>query len=225
MKDRSALLANGSIKYLDLSRCPQCGIANPTMEMMYRSPVLKGKLNTSERAYVMWMCTTCGDCIMSRYYAELDINVGDNVLRMNGLWPVSTTVSSTIPQPAGRYLQQAMDSLAAPDGATMLAASAILAMLKAKGHKSSQLFEAINLAIKAKELTPELAAWAHKLRLDANDPRHADDNSPHRSVEEARELVAFATMLAEIWFVLPTKIQALSHVQVGTEGETPETAK
>lgn len=218
MKDRSLLLANGPIKQLALSRCPQCGIANPNLEMMYRSPVLTGKLNSTERVYVVWMCATCGDCIMSRHHAQLDINIGDNVVVRNGLWPTTAKVSSTIPQPAASYLQQAMDSLAAPDGATMLAASAILAMLKAKGHnKSSKLYEAINSAIQANELTPELAAWAHKLRLDANDPRHADDEAPHRTVEEARELVAFSTMLAEIWFVLPHKIQALSHVQVGTE--------
>ena len=126
------------------------------------------------------------------------------------MWPNSKMASDAIPQPAKSYLQQAAESLSAPDGATMLAASALLAMLKAKKHSSSILFEAIKSAIAAGELTPELADWAHKLRLDANDPRHADDESPHRTQEEAKELVEFAFMVAEIWFVLPSKIAALS---------------
>ncbi len=51
----------------------------------------------------------------------------------------------------------------------MLAASSIDAMLKEKGYKVGGLYDRIKQAAKDHLITDEMAAWAHDVRLDAND--------------------------------------------------------
>ena len=60
----------------------------------------------------------------------------------------------------------------------MLAASAVDSMLKAKNLTSGGLYARIDEAAKAHLITAEMAQWAHDVRLDANDQRHADDSAP-----------------------------------------------
>jgi len=88
----------------------------------------------------------------------------------------------------------------------MLAASAVDAMLKAKGFKKGELFERINMARDAHAITPDMATWAHQVRLDANEPRHADEVKPLPTAEEAQRTVEFAEALGEILFVLPSRV-------------------
>jgi hypothetical protein len=53
----------------------------------------------------------------------------------------------------------------------MLCASAVDAMLKAKSYKDGTLYGRINQAAKDHLITPEMAKWAHDVRIEANDPR------------------------------------------------------
>jgi hypothetical protein len=55
----------------------------------------------------------------------------------------------------------------------MLAASAVDAMLKHKNYTVGSLKDRIDKAAKDHLITSEMAAWAHEIRLDANDERHA----------------------------------------------------
>ena len=58
-----------------------------------------------------------------------------------------------LPDRARPYLQQAIDSQQAPDGAAMLAASAVDAMLKKKGLTDGSLYTRIDKAIQQNILT------------------------------------------------------------------------
>jgi hypothetical protein len=60
--------------------------------------------------------------------------------------PEPAGIDEAVPEPARRYLQQAQEALHAPDGATMLAASAVDALLKAKGYTKGWLNDRINQA-------------------------------------------------------------------------------
>ena len=51
-----------------------------------------------------------------------------------------------------------------------------------------------------------MALWAHQVRLDANNPRHADDEKPHATPAEAKQTVEFGVALANILFVLPSRV-------------------
>jgi hypothetical protein len=126
--------------------------------------------------------------------------------KLVGVWPAQRTISDDLPPSARRYLTQAIDTLHAPDGAVLLAASAVDAMLKAHGLVSGSLHKRIGQAAEQRLITEEMAAWAHEVRLGANDARHADDDHPHHEREEAERLIEFATALGEFLFVLPAKV-------------------
>lgn len=122
------------------------------------------------------------------------------------LLPNRRTVASEIPDRAKRYLDQAISSLAAPDGAAMLAGSAVDAMLKGRGFEKGTHYQRIEEAVKSGLLTKEMGEWAHAVRLGSNNPRHADDDAPHMTSEETVLLIEFATMLGHILYVLPSEV-------------------
>jgi hypothetical protein len=123
------------------------------------------------------------------------------------MFPSPVALDDSIPPRAKDYLNQAIDSLHAPAGATMLAASAIDSMLKAKGYKDDVLHSRINKAAKDHLITKEMAEWAHQVRLDANAQRHADDSEELPNESDAQKTIDFAMALAQFLFVMPSRIQ------------------
>jgi hypothetical protein len=75
-----------------------------------------------------------------------------------------------------------------------------------KGHKDPKLFTRIKAAEADYLITPEMAEWAHEVRLDANDQRHADEAAPLPTKDEAEKTIEFAKALAEFLFVLPAMV-------------------
>ena len=123
------------------------------------------------------------------------------------MWPKPMEVASELPPRAKEYLTQAVNSMHAPAGAVMLTASAVDSMLKAKGYTEGTLYARIDKARVDGVITTEMAAWAHEIRLDANDNRHADESLPMPTAETARKVVEFANALAQFMFVLPGRIE------------------
>jgi hypothetical protein len=123
------------------------------------------------------------------------------------VWPQPSMVAETVPARAREYLSQAMASLHAPAGTVMLTASAVDAMLKEKGFKGGALNSRIDDAARAHLITAEMAAWAHEIRLDANNQRHADESAELPSVADAEKAIEFANALAQFLFVLPARVE------------------
>ncbi|WIH05334.1 DUF4145 domain-containing protein [Xanthomonas translucens pv. graminis] len=88
----------------------------------------------------------------------------------------------------------------------MLCASAVDAMLKAKGLENGSLYARIEEASTSGLITTEMATWAHEVRLDANDQRHADQAATLPSEQDAKRVLEFAFSLAEFLFVLPARV-------------------
>jgi len=124
------------------------------------------------------------------------------------IFPEPHSLDELIPERPRAYLQQAIESLHSPAGAVMLAASSVDSMLKLKGYKEGSLYSRIEKAAKDHLITTDMGKWAHNVRLDANDQRHADDNAPLPSVEDAKRCVDFAHSLAQFIFVLPARVQS-----------------
>jgi hypothetical protein len=89
----------------------------------------------------------------------------------------------------------------------MLAASSVDAMLKAKGYKEGKLYTRIEKALEDHLITPEMADWAHEVRLDANDQRHDDEEAPLPEQSDAEKVTEFTSALAQFLFVLLARIQ------------------
>ena len=121
-------------------------------------------------------------------------------------YPETSSVSDAIPGRARECLTQAQESLAQPIGSVLLSASAVDAMLKAKGLREGSLYDRIDLAVQQGLITADMAKWAHQVRLDANDQRHVDDAVPSPTTDDAQRSFDFAIALAEILHVLPARV-------------------
>lgn len=89
----------------------------------------------------------------------------------------------------------------------MLAASSVDAMLKEKGYTEGNLYPRIEQAVKDHLITKEMSKWAHQVRLDANDQRHADESAELPTEVDAKKTIQFAQALAEFLFVLPAMVE------------------
>lgn len=183
---------------LVIDRCPHCNVANPTLEKMWESQTSRFD-TTDTRCWRIYRCTRCGG-LVSAFARSWDQPIG-------GMYPNYERAHESIPQKARDFLNQAMDSLQSPAGAVMLAASAVDELLKQKGYKEGKLHPRINKAAKEHVITSEMGKWAHQVRLDANNQRHADENASLPTEDEARQSIEFATALAEFLFVLPSKVR------------------
>lgn len=182
---------------LALARCPHCAVSRPrlTGQMMKNTQTHAG---AGKRWWGVYECVTCGGWVT----AWSKMNNGP----VEEVFPGSITVSTEIPAKARNFLAQAIESLHAPSGAIMLAGSAVDAMLKDKGYVKGNLYGRIEAAAKQHLITMEMGRWAHEIRLEANDERHADLGSSPPDLDEAKRSVDFALALGEFLFVLPARV-------------------
>jgi hypothetical protein len=154
----------------------------------------------AQKIWAVYSCSRCAALVVARAAGW-----NQEVLE---LYPSgSLGLSDDIPEKAREYLRQALESTVAPAGAIMLAASAVDAMLKAKDLRNGGLSKRINDAASKNLITLEMAQWAHDVRLDANDQRHADEDAPLPTLDDAKRTVEFALALAQFIFVLPARVE------------------
>lgn len=186
-------------EFLDIGLCPHCGVAKPALEKAAQC-VTRNHLAQGERTWRAYACRKCGGVVIASAPG-----VGKSITAVHPAPPPD--VSEDIPARARTYLQQARDSLNAPAGAVMLAASSVDSMLKERGLSDGVLYARIKAAVERHLITEEMGAWAHDVRLDANDQRHSDDTADLPSVADAQRAVDFAGALAEFLFVLPARVR------------------
>ena len=75
------------------------------------------------------------------------------------------------------------------------------------GYKDGSLYYRITKAVEDHLITKEMAEWAHEVRLDANDQRHAEEDTELPTEKHAQTALDFARALAEFLYVLPSKVQ------------------
>ena len=150
--------------------------------------------------WASYHCSTCGSIV-----TVSALVIGGPIL-FTGVFPDAKTAHEDIPQPARAFLQQAYETLHAPDAAAVMAGSAVDAMLKAHGLVDGNLYNRIDEALAANLLTRGMADRAHSVRLGSNRPRHADADRPHVSPTEAKQSVEFAEALGNFLFVLTARV-------------------
>jgi hypothetical protein len=183
---------------LVLPRCPHCAIASPLLNRVHHFDTNNHE-GTAPRKWAIYVCGSCGGVI-----SACAANHNKPIL---AFYPSAIEVNTEIPNRPRAFLQQAQESLHAPAGAVMLSASAVDAMLKIKGYTEGSLYLRIEKAVEDHLITNEMATWAHEVRLDANDQRHADQAATLPTQQDATRVIEFASALAEFLFVLPSRIQ------------------
>ena len=184
---------------LALDRCPHCNVAKPLLSRVWGQESVD-HANNNKRFWSAYRCASCGGVM-------LVVSPFDPNQEITHMWPAPQLVADEIPSRAREFLSQAISSLHAPAGAIMLTASAVDAMLKDKGQKEGSLNSRIEAAAKAHLITDEMAAWAHEIRLDANDQRHADETASLPNAADAAKGIEFANALAQFLYVLPARVE------------------
>jgi len=162
-----------------------------------------------------YACNRCGGVVTAW--------AGGNGHPIQQMFPEPKTVDADFPSRAKAYLSQAIQSLHAPAGAVILAASAVDALLKEKKYIEGSLKERINKAAADHLITTDMAQWAHDVRIDANDQRHADHYAALPSTDDAMRCIEFAQALGQILFVLPARVKR-GQEEASKKVETPSKA-
>ena len=153
----------------------------------------------------MWAafrCTTCGHIVTAK--GEEGANEGNPLIAE--IFPDIWQLDEVVPERVRNYLNQAHRTLSAPDASVVMSASSIDAMLQDNGLVDGSLYNRIDQAVTNGILTQKMADWAHRVRLDANNPRHADASIPHMSADDAKRAFDFANALTEYLYMLPSRM-------------------
>jgi hypothetical protein len=183
---------------LNLNRCPHCSVASPFLPSIHQFQT-NDSVKQNPRKWHVYVCSRCGGAVLGSTTPASDA--------VSHIYPQPQTLQDGLPAKAASFLRQAIESVHAPSGAIMLCASSVDAMLKDKGLKNGSLYTRIEEAAKCGLITKDMAAWAHEVRLDANDERHADDTAPLPNEIDARRCIDFTNALGMFVYVLPTMVQ------------------
>lgn len=183
-----------------VGRCPHCAIATPLLAKMWkgRTPSSLGNV----REWGAYACVNCGGLVCARSEEGNPLYE----LHPDFVMPEAKNAHEDIPEIPRKFLQQALDTLHAPDAAAVMAGSAVDGMLKHLGYQEGSVYSRIDKALADNVLTKGMADWAHAVRLGSNRPRHADAEKPHVTRGEATQAVEFAESLGNFLFVLTAKI-------------------
>lgn len=182
---------------LKLTKCPHCQARNPyTYFVTAFCPDIDSPFS---RIWAVYYCAACGGAITAKG-SQMGVPVDQ-------VFPQPRAIDEAIPEKPRKFLNQAMETLFAPDVSQMASASAIDAMLKDFGYDSGSLYSRIEEAYKANLITKSMSEWAHKVREKANSSRHADLFATDPTETEARNSFEYALALAELLYVLPAKIK------------------
>ena len=183
---------------LELDRCPHCRVANPLLRSVYQFETVSS--NSSAFQWHVYVCSRCGLPVLG------GCGKGLRVIASSLIFPRSEKIQDGLPKKAEAFLRQAMECIHSPSGAIMLCASSVDAMLKEKGFKTGSLYSRIEKAEQDNLITKEMSLWAHEVRLDANDERHADETADLPREADAKRCIDFVRALADFLFVLPARI-------------------
>ncbi|SFU80778.1 DUF4145 domain-containing protein [Pseudomonas sp. OV546] len=187
---------------IHLDRCPHCSVAKPNLSQVCGAET-RDSAQRNPRRWIGYSCRTCGGVLLT-VARKTDGGWED----IHKIWPSSQVVDDSVPDRAKQFLNQAINSIHAPSGAVMLAASSVDAMLKEIGLSQGNLYSRIKLAAEGHLITNEMAEWAHEVRLDANDQRHADEDAGLPDETDAQRSIEFVMALAQFLFVLPSRVRS-----------------
>ena len=200
-------------QYLLLNKCPHCKIDSPSLRQVHTFPTQATDAQ-SGRIWSIYVCQRCGGVVSACSWTQKG--------NVNNFYPTIAILYDSLPLKAKSFLEQAINSIHAPSGAIMLCASSVDDMLKEKGYTNGSLYSRINNAVEDHIITESMATWAHEVRLDANDERHADENTNLPSSDDAQKAVDFTKAFGEYLFILPSRIQRGIENAIGEEDAETE---
>ena len=151
-------------------------------------------------------CGHCGRGIVATFHVidTRDLPPSEAAARLLSIAPKNRSAAAPehTPNNVARFFEQAMDNLPKNwDAAGGMFRKALDTGLKRRFSKiEGSLHDRIKEAAEKQMLTPEMAEWAHQIRLDGNDAAH--DEVPF-SEDDAKKLAQFTQLVFLYLFTLP----------------------
>lgn len=184
---------------LYLANCPHCGVTDPTLNSGGNGFInTQARRGNVSRVWMPYPCSSCG-LIVIAYANEANGAIVD-------YFPKGKTVNLAVPEKPARFLRDAIKTMETPSASILMSAACVDATLKERGYVDGNLHPRIKKAYEDNLITDEMKAWAMDIKEFANDQRHADIDAEEPTLDDAKRCVEFAEMLAEILFVLPSRI-------------------
>ena len=204
--------------------CPHCGTTSVAFT------IIQEHLAFKESAPVWDTLAVCGKCSRSVLASFLTSGVEPTTVLRFGPFedirdvllspkPLNTESPQYTPKNVARFYSQGMENLVKNwDAAGTMFRKALDVGLKVKFPEDNKgsLYERIGRAAQRHDLTPELAEWAHQIRLDGNDAAH--DEVPF-SDEDARRLQVFTELVFRYLFTLPGMMQEARQDETSAENQ------
>lgn len=175
--------------------CPHCGTKGVAFEIRHWAEY---KLDTRTYRDLFAQCGICGRAVIISVETALGNSRVQEILPP----PPSTDAPKHTPPNVARFFQQAMDNLPKNyDAAGSMFRKALDVGLKIKfSDVKGTLDVRIKKAAEEHKLTPDMAKWAHQVRLGGNDATHEEEPF---SEEAAKELASFTKLVLLYLFTLP----------------------
>ena len=212
--------------------CPHCGTNNVAFSIVHQHPVGS---QVTQRWDTLATCGRCTRGVVAGFKTPtLDppISLWKGGHELEGMLvdffpsrPRPKAPDHT-PENVAGYYRQGMENLPrACDAAGSMFRKVLDTGLKAKFPREKYpkikgtLKQRIQKAAEQHELTPELAEWSHKIRLDGNDAAHDEEAF---SEEDARTLQTFTELVLTYLFTLPGMLRAAQDDAEAETGADPE---
>ena len=210
------------------ANCPRCGTKSVAF-------TIHDERIWSYSPSVMWdtfaICGCCGRGVIATFRSPGDhlppsmcLKEKQLGLSLIGIAPdlPSTGAPQHTPPNVARSFEQAKDNLPKNrDAAGMMFRKALDTGLKHKfpDLKEEKLAVRIKKAAEAHKLTPDLADWAHQIRIDGNDATHEEEEVSPETVES---LSTLTEMVLLYLFTLPGMLEeARKRAESSTSEEQP----
>ena len=201
--------------------CPHCGTRSVAFLIRHEHKATKV---ASKHWYTLAVCGQCSRGVLATFLTPDDREPSlylDRQITGKLAKPVLSPAPPDIEAPehtppnVARYYTQGMENVIKNwDAAGVMFRKVLDVGLKNTFPNDSKgtLYERIKRAADRHDLTPELAKWAHQIRLDGNDAAH--DEKPF-SEEDAKRLQVFTDLVLRYLFTLPEMVKEAQ--QAGTD--------
>ena len=179
-----------------VSECPRCEIKGVAFQIEHGGPSWK-----DDRGYTysekFAVCGVCRRGVIATFHSRIGLT---------GLLPSPPKPPDHLPDNVRSFFEQGINNLSQSwDAAGAMFRKTLDVTLK---HKFSEikgtLKKRIDEAANQRDLTPELAEWAHQIRLDGNEASHGEEPF---SQEDAQRLATFTELVLRYLYTLPGMLE------------------
>ena len=192
--------------------CPHCGTRHASFDILheYRPPAL------AQEIHAFGKCGVCGKAVAVVFHV-LGLKVPQHQFTLNSHFyghprdvteitfyppPATPEAPDHLPDNVRAFFLEAVDNVkTGPNAAgAMFRKSVDVALKHVAPELKGNLVKRIDKAADARKLTPELAKWAHHVRLEGNDAAHDEDPFTRKEAEALYQITELVLMYL---FTLP----------------------